>query len=256
MKRIVYVIITIALIGTMLISAINIFKNTQEDIKQDQVYSELQNMLEDDQNDSQEITNIQNNIEINENEITTGYDKLFNLNTDMIAWLKIEGTNINYPVMQTKNKPDYYLNKNFYKEQSTWGTPYMEEECDINTSSNLIIYGHHINNNNMFGELEKYKSKDYYNNHKIITLITKNETRKYEIITVFMSTVYENHDFKYYEFINYKTKQDLDDFIEECKRKAFYDTEVEYAKGDKFITLSTCEYSNKNGRLVVVGKEI
>ncbi len=245
MKKVLYIIITIALIGTMLISAINIFNNLTEDRKQEKVYNEL----------SQYISG-ENQQENNEKQQLEDYSKVFKLNTDMVAWLKIEGTNINYPVMQTPQNPDYYINKNFYKQDSSWGTPYMEEECDINSSSNLIIYGHHINKHRMFGELENYKDKKYYNNHKVIKLITERDVREYEIVTVFKTTVYEENEFKYYEFINYKIQQQLDDFINQCESKAFYNTGVKCTGGDKLITLSTCEYSSKNGRLVVVAKEI
>jgi sortase B len=245
MKKVLYIIITIALIGTMLISAISIFNNLTEDRKQEKVYNEL----------SQYISG-ENQQENNEKQQLEDYSKVFKLNTDMVAWLKIEGTNINYPVMQTPQNPDYYINKNFYKQDSSWGTPYMEEECDINSSSNLIIYGHHINKHRMFGELENYKDKKYYNNHKVIKLITERDVREYEIVTVFKTTVYEENEFKYYEFINYKIQQQLDDFINQCESKAFYNTGVKCTGGDKLITLSTCEYSSKNGRLVVVAKEI
>lgn len=245
MKKVLYIIITIALIGTMLISAINIFNNLTEDRKQEKVYNEL----------SQYIS-VENQQENNEKQQSEDYSKVFKLNTDMVAWLKIEGTNINYPVMQTPQNPDYYINKNFYKQDSSWGTPYMEEECDINSSSNLIIYGHHINNHRMFGGLENYKDKKYYNNHKVIKLIAERDVREYEIVTVFKTTVYEENEFKYYEFINYKIQQQLDDFINQCESKAFYNTGVKCTGGDKLITLSTCEYSSKNGRLVVVAKEI
>lgn len=245
MKKVLYIIITIALIGTILISAISIFNNLTEDRKQEKVYNEL----------SQYIS-VENQQENNEKQQSENYSKVFKLNTDMVAWLKIEGTNINYPVMQTPRNPDYYINKNFYKQDSSWGTPYMEEECDINSSSNLIIYGHHINKHRMFGELENYKDKKYYNNHKVIKLITERDVREYEIVTVFKTTVYEENEFKYYEFINYKIQQQLDDFINQCESKAFYNTGVKCTGGDKLITLSTCEYSSKNGRLVVVAKEL
>lgn len=245
MKKVLYIILIIALIGIMLISAINIFKNLTEDKKQEKVYSELSKSI-----------SLENQQENNEEQQSEDYSNVFKLNTDMVAWLKIEGTNINYPVMQTPQKPDYYINKNFYKQPSSWGTPYMEEECDINSSSNLIIYGHHINNNKMFGELENYKNKKYYNDHKVIKLITQSGIREYEIVTVFKTTVYEENEFKYYEFINYKTQQQLNTFINQCESKAFYNTGVNCTEGDKLITLSTCEYSSKNGRLVVVARAL
>ena len=145
----------------MLVSGILYLKDKKQDRQEQIVFDELIDIIDNQNEDN--TSNIDN------------YSALFEMNTDMIGWIKIEDTNIDYPVMQTKNKPNYYLRRNFYKEYSYYGTPYMQENCDINKSDNLIIYGHHIKNNQMFGILEKYKSKDFYNDHRIIKFITKNE---------------------------------------------------------------------------------
>ena len=70
---------------------------------------------------------------------------------------KIDGTNINYPVMQNG---DFYLHRNVYKNYSSSGTPYLAEHCNLKTSDNLIIYGHHMKNKAMFGALEDYKKEE------------------------------------------------------------------------------------------------
>ena len=131
----------------------------------------------------------------------------------------------------------------------------MAEYCDIKKSDNLIIYGHHIKNYKMFGELEKYNSKDFYNNHKYIEFTTLYGKSKYEIISVF-KTVADNKGFNYYEFYNANSQGEFDTFINKCKELSLYDIEQDATFGDKLITLSTCEYSKQNGRLVVVAKKI
>ena len=68
----------------------------------------------------------------------------------MIGWIKIDNTSLNYPVMQTKDRPEYYLQRNFNKEYSSYGTPFLAEECNLETSENLIVYGHHMKNSKMF----------------------------------------------------------------------------------------------------------
>lgn len=159
--------------------------------------------------------------------------------------------------MQTDgNRKDYYLRRNFYKEYSILGTPYIAEYCNVQTSDNVIIYGHHIKNSQMFGELEKYKKKEFYNNHKIIKFNTIYENADYEIISVFKTVAYSNNGFKYYQYYDFKNESEFDTFINKCNELAFYNTEQTAEYGDKFITLSTCEYSNTNGRLVVVAKKI
>ena len=105
------------------------------------------------------------------------------LNNDFIGWLKINNTNISYPVMQTDcNRKDYYLRKNFYKEYSQLGTPYIAEYCNVQTGDNVIVYGHHITDHQVFGELEKYKKKAFYDNHKVINFNTIYGNADYEII--------------------------------------------------------------------------
>lgn len=239
MKKIIYIIVMLLLISIMLISGFLLLKDTKENKEQEEIFEQLLEITE------------------NNNVDTKGkYQELFEQNEDMVAWIKIENTNIDYPVMQTKDKPDYYLRRNFNKEYSYYGTPYIEENCNIDTSDNLIIYGHHIKNYQMFGILEKYKNESFYKEHKIIEFTTKNENAKYEIISVFTTVAYSKDTFKYYEFINMKEKGEFDTFITKCKELSFYDIEQSAEYGDKLITLSTCEYSRKNGRLVVVAKKI
>ncbi len=193
--------------------------------------------------------------QIKQKEESINLQQLYELNNDFMGWIKIENTNINYPVMQTENsRKDYYLRKNFYKEYSQLGTPYIAEYCNIQTSDNVIIYGHHIKKNQMFGELEKYKKKEFYKSHKIISFNTINEKANYEIVAVFKTVAYTG--FEYYKFVNSSSKQEFDTFIQKCKELSFYETKSTAEYGDKLITLSTCEYSNKNGRLVVVAKKI
>ena len=139
----------------MLISSYLFYKNLKEDKEQEDIFQEITDIVEKNNNKK----------ETEEKEINIS--KLYEINNDIIGWIKIDDTNINYPVMQTKDRPNFYLRKNFYKQYSQWGTPYLAENCNIKTSDNLIIYGHHINNNKMFGELEKYNKEEFFKNHKI-----------------------------------------------------------------------------------------
>ena len=239
-KNILFVVVILLLIGVMLVSSILYLKDKKQDREELIVFEDLINIV--DNQDTDNTSNIDN------------YSELFEMNTDMIGWIKIEDTNIDYPVMQTKNKPNYYLRRNFYKEYSYYGTPYMQENCDINKSDNLIIYGHHIKNNQMFGILEKYKSKDFYNDHRIIKFITKNEILEYEIIYIFKTSA--SNGFEYYKYIEFNDGSEFNAFNNKCKELAFYNTETESNYGDKYLTLSTCEYSIKNGRFVVITKKL
>lgn len=190
-----------------------------------------------------------------EESILPEYGGLFLQNPDMVGWIKIEGTNINYPVMQTPNEPNFYLKHNFEKEYSDLGVPYIQEDCDIASSDNLVIYGHHIKGQKMFGALESYKDKDFYGEHKVIQFDTLTQHGEYEIIAVFKTVAYSSEGFRYYDFVNAENEDEFNAYVGKCKELALYDTGVTAEYGDRLITLSTCEYSAQNGRLVVVAKK-
>ena len=177
-------------------------------------------------------------------------------NSDFVGWLSILGTNIDYPVMQTVDEPNYYLKRGFDKQYSDYGVPYVQENCDLALSDNCVIYGHHMNNGTMFADLCEYESEDFYQEHKIIRFDTLSCFGEYEIVAVFKTVAYSEQGFKYYLFTRAESAADFDDYIAKCKALSLYDTGVTAEYGDRLITLSTCEYSRKNGRMVVVAKRI
>lgn len=115
-----------------------------------------------------------------------------------------------------------------------------------------------MSNGSMFAYLEKFKSKDFWSEHRMITFNTLTDKQEYEIVAVFRTVVYTDSPeaFKFYRFIDAESTNEFDDFIAKCKELSFYDTGVTAEYGDKLITLSTCEYSRNNSRLVVVAKRI
>lgn len=185
------------------------------------------------------------------------YQELFERNNDMCGWISIKDTEINYPVMYAPDRKDFYLKRDFDKNYSVYGVPYIAEHCDPNEpSDNIILYGHHMNNGSMFSDLMKYESKKFYEEHKVISFDSLTETAKYEVIAVFKTTVYDNVGFKYYLFTDAETEAEFSDYVKECKELSLYETDVTAEYGDKLITLSTCEYSRKNGRMVIVAKKL
>ena len=184
------------------------------------------------------------------------YAAVYEQNSDFVGWISIEGTNIDYPVMQTVDNPNCYLKRSFEKQYSDYGVPYVQENCDLALSDNCVIYGHHMNNGTMFADLCKYESEDFYQEHKTIRFDTLSGFGEYEIVAVFKTVAYSEQGFKYYHFTRADSAEDFDDYIAQCKAFSIYDTGVTAEYGDKLITLSTCEYSRKNGRMVVVAKRI
>lgn len=185
------------------------------------------------------------------------YQELFNQNNEMAGWISIDDTNISYPVMYTPDNPDFYLKRGFDKKDSAYGVPYIAEHCNpFLPSDNVIIYGHHMKNGTMFTGLMEYESRKFYENHKIIHFDTLTRAADYEIIAVFKTTVYDDTGYKYYLFADAENEEDFQEYVEGCKALSLYDTGVTAEYGDKLLTLSTCEYSRTNGRLVVVAKRI
>ena len=178
-------------------------------------------------------------------------------NGDTEGWIKIDGTRINYPVMQNG---DFYLHNNFYKKYSISGTPYLASYCNINSSDNLIIYGHHMSNGSMFAGLDIYKTYNGYKNHKYIKFFTledgKTIENQYEVVGAYKVQPKTEVANILYGTTKFRNVEEFNKYIKILKDKSLYDTGANLNYGDKFITLSTCEYSQKNGRLVVVGKLI
>lgn len=253
-----YIIILLLLIVILAISSFFIIKEFAENKKETDIYDELQEIVIEENTDI-DTTNVDTEIEKSEGESSNKYnlENIAKINSDVVGWIKIENTNIDYPVMQNG---DYYLHRNIYKNYSSHGTPYLAEYCNIQYSDNLIIYGHHMNDNSMFAQLDNYKKHSFYENHKYIKFYSyyngKTIEKTYEVAIAFKTVVYSDKGFKYYNYTNFSDVQELNDFIENCRKLEFYNTGIDINYGDKLITLSTCEYSQKNGRIVVVAKQI
>lgn len=185
------------------------------------------------------------------------YSQLYLENPDLVGWIQIPDTVLNYPVMQTPNDPDFYLKHDFDKEYSDWGCIYVEEECDVFTpSDNVTIYGHHMYDGSMFTVLTRYSSRAFLEEHPYIIFNTLLERRTYEIIAVFTTTASEGEGFRYNIFVDAGNKEEFEEYIRQCRNLSLYRINATVEYGDKLITLSTCEYSQTNGRFVVVAKLI
>lgn len=199
-------------------------------------------------------------------EQTTGNDEvnpymnIFEKNDDCAAWLVVDGTVIDYPVMQTPRDENYYLNRDFDGNDDKAGCLILDTDSDISgeSSTNLIIHGHNMKAGTMFGSLDEYESEDYFKKHRYIELYTQYDKRNYEIIAVFKSQIFYETDivFKYYNFFEAEDEQEFEYFYNNIKSLSLYDTGVEAVYGNNFITLSTCAYHVEDGRFVVVAKEI
>ena len=188
--------------------------------------------------------------------VHSGLLALHEENQDCIGWIQIEGTMIDYPVMYHPSEENYYLHRDFYGEYSANGCLFLSELCEPKISDNLIIYGHHMNSGKMFAALDQYKDSAFYLEHPLISYNTLQGSETYQIFAVFCTPVYTGNDFPYYTFTEAENAADYQKYISAVKERALYDTGISAVFGDKLLTLSTCEYSQKNGRVVVMAKKI
>ena len=180
-------------------------------------------------------------------------------NADMVGWIQIEGTGIDYPVMQTPADPNYYLKHDFEKNYTDYGCPFMQADCDaLCPSDNLIIYGHNMKDGSMFADLAKYRSKDFWQAHKTVRFDTALGGSAYEIFAVIHTTVQADADdvFLFYRFVDAAAPEEFADYVSACQARALYDTGISAQYGDKLLTLSTCDNITDNGRWLVIGKRI
>lgn len=204
-------------------------------------------------------------------DILEKYRELYERNPDMVGWLTIPGTVIDYPVMQTMWDETHYLTIDFYGQPNQNGCLILDTDSMAGTgtaalqyadgeppSTNLIIHGHNMRSGEMFGSLLKYRDEAYGQEHSIICFDSLYEEREYELIAVFYSQVYyqEEEVFKYYNFFQADSQEEFDDWYTNIMAMSLYDTGVTAKFGDEFITLSTCAYHIEDGRFVVVGKRI
>lgn len=196
---------------------------------------------------------------LEEKRILPQYADLYAQNPDFYAWLEIPGTKLNYPVMYTPADGDYYLYRDFQRQDSKYGLPFIDYHASVEPrSTNLLLHGHNMKDGSMFATLAKYQSSSFLADHPIIRFDTLYETGKYEIFAAFMTEIFpdDGDDFLYYQFINADTEAEFNDYVENALRLSLYDTQVRPAFGDELLTLSTCSYQVSDGRMVVVARRM
>lgn len=265
MKKSVYILIVVLLLLVFCVSAFFVGRYILESREQAQ--------------QSAALADLKNSIKATEPEATTGettpegtfgaeeirdengmlieYGEIYAQNPDLVGWIRIDGTKLDNPVVQTPDNPNFYLNHDFYGNSSAWGAIYAREECDINEpSDNITLYGHNMRDGSMFTSLNAYISEDTWKKNPLIFYDTLYEYHVYKIFAVFKTSANLGEGFTYHNMIDASSKEEFDEFIATCKELSFYDTGITPQYGDKTICLSTCEYTLNNGRLVVAAVRI
>lgn len=226
MKKFFLNILTIICIVTICISSFKIYTTLRDYKKADNVYSELRDT--------------KNNFD----NTTEATKDLSSINSDYQFWINVEGTNIDYPVVQGSDN-DFYLNHDFNKNYLPAGSIFLDYRNDFETDYNTVIYGHHMRNSTMFGQMEKFKKEDFFEKNKTITLTSKDDIYEYEIFAI---GVYDA-DFGY-NAVDFNDEDDFKIFLDKILSKSMYSRNI-VNSSDKIITLSTCSYEYDNARTAI-----
>lgn len=264
-KRILLLIFIIALAGLLVSVCIRFRDRAALSAQQEALEAEKKNGEENEAAGNNSVSGA----DLDEPVILPEYAEMYEENHDLIGWLSIEGTVIDYPVMQTPEDECYYLKRDFYGKDNENGCLIMDTDSVVGVgtaddhylngtppSTNLIIHGHTMKSGEMFGNLPLYRDEEYGKEHRIICFDSLYEHREYELIAVFYSQVYyQSQDvFKYYKFFQADTQEEFDEWYDNIRELSLYDTGVTASFGDEFITLSCCSYHVEDGRFVVVAR--
>ena len=206
---------------------------------------------------------------------------IYELNNHLVGYLNFPNSSLNlrYPVLQSPGDDDFYLNHDFYGNESIVGCPYVPETCDVfEPSDNVVIYGHNLRTGGMFNKLTYYREKSYWENNQTFSFDTLYERHTYQIFAVFKTAAKQYKDdgtpwgYPYHRTNEFTTRDAFNQFIADVKGAAFtsgkyqgwtfYDTGITPEYGDKLLCLSTCEYTMRdpdgttNGRLVIMAVRI
>lgn len=235
LKKIIILIAFFIFVFIMIISGIQIFKWIKENKKNNDIIKDIQNSISiDESRDNVEKYNI-------------NFKILKEKNSDTIGWLKVNGTDIEYPVVKTTNN-DYYLTHSFDKSYNSAGWVFMDYKNKLDgTDNNIVIYAHNRRDGSLFGTLKNVLTEEWQNNtdNFIIPFITENEKVECQVFSVYKI---ENED--YYITTNFGTDDEFQNFIDKIKLRSLKDFNVDVTTDDKILTLSTCA-DNNNYRVVL-----
>lgn len=224
--KILRTIINIVLISIIAVCAYKIYDKSAEYKKADESYAQIRLEKENENNNN-----------------------LYNKYEDYRGWIKVDNTNIDYPIVQGKDN-SFYLDKDINKNYVSSGSIFMNYLNNGFNDENTILFGHHMRNKTMFAQLEKYKEKEFFHNNNDIKIEVENDKiLTYKVFSVYVTDANDN-----YIKTNFDNKSEYKEFLDKIKNKSIYKSDINVDENDKIITLSTCSYEFNDARMVVHGK--
>lgn len=241
-KAILNLVIYIMVLSILLYSGIKIYKWYKDKTNNNKIVEQIRDTV---------IVEEKNEDE-NKEESKVDFNKLKEQNSDAVAWIKVNNTNIEYPVVKGSNN-SFYLNHNFDKSNNSAGWIFADYRNKFdNTDKNIVIYGHNMKDNSMFGSLKNILNSDWYDNEENtnITLYTENEKCIYKVFSI-----YEIESENYYIKTEFSDDNNLEQFVKTIKKRSIKEFNIDVSKDDNILTLSTCANNNKY-RVVLHAKKI
>lgn len=189
-------------------------------------------------------------------EFSVNYDGLRRINSDIVGWIRIPDTTVNYPMMQTTDN-DYYLKHTFERKTNIAGSIFLDKRNSPDFSDkNTIIYGHHIKNGKMFADLRHYTEESFFQEHPIIYLNTPEEGNvEYEIFSFYLTGEYRDTYGKTYSY-QFTDDAEYQEYLDMIVAQSQYDTGVSVCVQDSIITLSTCTNRTDDERYILHAKKL
>ncbi|MGI6536892.1 MAG: class B sortase [Caldicoprobacterales bacterium] len=179
------------------------------------------------------------------------YLPLLEINKDIVGWISVPDTVIDYPVVQAEDN-NYYLRRDIYGERARAGTIFMDYRCKADCSGkHTILYGHHMRNGTMFKDLMKYKNKEFFQNNTLIRFDTLYDEITWEVFSVYITSA----SFNYIQ-TSFASDEEYIAFLNTIKEKSMFESSVELSEDDQILTLSTCTYEYDNARFVVHARRV
>ncbi len=207
--------------------------------------------LQDNKNQRQTYKDLKQIIKPIEEDFKKDISPLFSENPDFIAWINIQGTKLDYPVMHTPKQPEKYLRLDFHQKYSRHGVPFLDGRCTLE-SDNLIIYGHNMKDGTMFAPMKKFLDQDFLKEHSIIELEMRKGMRYFEIFALLTIDAFH----PWYDLMLDIHQKDYYGVVNSILNENKYKTEINVKEGDKLLTLSTCHGKDRDGRMVIIAKEV
>lgn len=207
--------------------------------------------LQDNKNQRQTYKDIKQTIKPIEEDLKRDISPLFSENPDFIAWINIQGTKLDYPVMHTPEQPEKYLRLDFHQKYSRHGVPFLDGRSTLE-SDNLIIYGHNMKDGTMFAPMKKFLDQDFLREHSLIEFETGEAIRYFEIFALLTIDAYH----PWYDFILNTQQEDYHRVVNSILKDNQYKTEINIEEDHRFLTLSTCYGKDRDGRMVIIAKEV